>query len=448
MRHYSKTAILAGASAIAMSSAVKSVRAEGDAASEVKQLIADLERRLNKRSDDLKSDFESFKQANNSAKDGLDKEKVDKINADLTKHTDEMSEIRQQLAALRLGSGADNSLGGNRMALANSAEAEAHSTAFNAYFRKGKGEDDLEGLAVKAQLSEGSNPDGGYTVPVQVETQIDRVLAKTSAMRRIARVITIGGSVYRKPVSQGGAVAGWVGEKGGRTETDTPKLSSIDFPAMELYAMPAATQALLDDSNIDIAQWLADEVQIAFTEQEGIAFINGDGQKQPKGLLSYTTVADSSYIWGKLGFTQIGTGGGLAGDATTGDALIDLAYSLKQGYRQNATWLMNRKSQASIRKIKDENDVYIWQPGLQAGQPATLLGYPVADDDNMDDVGGNKYPVAFGDFQRGYLIVDRAGIRVLRDPYTSKPFVLFYTTKRVGGGVQNFEAIKLGKVAS
>jgi HK97 family phage major capsid protein len=445
MRHYSPAALLAGASVLALSSGIKSVRAEADAAAEVKNLIGALETKLNAKFEAQNKAFDEFKAANNAAKDGLDKAKVEKINADITKHEAEMAEIRQSIAALRLSGGGEANAMGGRAALANSAEARSHAQAFNAYFRRGKGEDELEAMAVKASLSEGSNPDGGYTVPVEVETQIDRVLSKVSAMRQISRVITIGGSVYRKPVSQGGATSGWVGEKGARNETDTPKLTTIDFPAMELYAMPAATQALLDDSNINISQWLADEVQIVFSEQEGQAFINGDGQKQPKGLLSYATVADASYAWGKLGYIQVGTGGAFGTDA---DALIDLAYALKQGYRQNATWLMNRKTQATIRKLKDENDVYLWQPGLQAGQPASLLGYPVVDDDNMDDVGGGKFPIAFGDFQRGYLIVDRAGIRVLRDPYSSKPYVLFYTTKRVGGGVQNFEAIKLGKVAS
>jgi HK97 family phage major capsid protein len=304
---------------------------------------------------------------------------------------------------------------------------------------------------VKASLRTDSDPDGGYVVPDQMESTIDRVLGTVSAMRSIARVISISAGTYKKLVNQGGATGGWVGERESRPETSTPTLSELTFPAMELYANPAATQTLLDDARISIEQWLADEVSIVFAEKEGAAFISGTGVNQPRGLLSYDTVADASYAWGKLGYVVSGVTAALTDGTHNGaDALTDLVYSIKQGYRQNSRFLMNRKTQAAIRKFKSKTEeLYLWQPSIQVGQPATILGYPVTDDDNMPDAtAGGNLPIAFGDFQRGYLIVDRMGIRVLRDPFTNKPYVHFYTTKRVGGGVQNFEAIKLLKIGT
>jgi HK97 family phage major capsid protein len=197
---------------------------------------------------------------------------------------------------------------------------------------------------------------------------------------------------------------------------------------------------------VDIETWLASEVQIVFAEQEGAAFISGNGTTQPKGILSYTNVAEGSWAWGSIGYVASGAAGAFAA-SNPSDALLDLAYTPKQAYRANASWVMNCKVEAAIRKVKDTTGNYIWQPGLAAGQPATLFGFPVAVAEDMPDIAANSYSIAFGDFARGYLVVDRVGIRVLRDPYSAKPYVLFYTTKRVGGGVQNFEAIKLMKFA-
>ena len=211
--------------------------------------------------------------------------------------------------------------------------------------------------------------------------------------------------------------------------------------------MPAATQTLLDDSQVDIEQWLADEVQIVFAEQEGAAFVNGDGTNKPTGFLHYTAVADASWSWGNLGYIASGADGAFA-SSNPADALINLAYAPKQGYRANGRWVMNRKTESTVRKFKDTTGNYIWQPGLSAEQPATLFGYPVTEAEDMPDIASNSLSIAFGDFTRGYLVVDRVGVRVLRDPYSAKPYVLFYTTKRVGGGVQNFEAIKLMKFAA
>ncbi len=218
----------------------------------------------------------------------------------------------------------------------------------------------------------------------------------------------------------------------------------MTFPAMELYAMPAATQSLLDDSVVDIEQWIADEVQIAFAEQEGAAFVNGDGVNKPKGFLSYTTIADSSWTWGNVGYVATGVSGAFPA-ANPSDVLFNLIYALRAGYRQNAKWVMGRRTQSLVRQFKTTTGEYIWAPPESAEGLATLINFPIVEAEDMPDPGANSLSIAFGDFERGYLVVDRVGIRVLRDPYSAKPYVLFYTTKRVGGGVQDFEAIKLLK---
>jgi HK97 family phage major capsid protein len=220
----------------------------------------------------------------------------------------------------------------------------------------------------------------------------------------------------------------------------------MSFPAMELYAMPAATQTLLDDSVVDIDRWIAEEVEAAFAEQEGAAFVNGDGVNKPKGFLASDTVEDEIWEWGRLGTIQ--AGGADFPASNPSDVLVELIYALKAGYRQNASFVMNRKTQSAIRKFKDDNGQYLWAPPASIGQSATLMGFPVVEAEDMPDIAAGSCAIAFGDFKRGYLVVDRAGMRVLRDPYSAKPYVLFYTTKRVGGGVQDYAAIKLLKFAA
>ena len=201
---------------------------------------------------------------------------------------------------------------------------------------------------------------------------------------------------------------------------------------------------MLEDSVVDIDQWIASEVEAAFAEQEGAAFVAGVGGTQPRGFLDYDQVAETSWAWEKIGYIATGVDGAWPASDPS-DKLIDLVYALKAGYRQNASWVMNRKSQAAIRKFKDADGNYIWQPPAGAGQRAMLMGFPLVEAEDMPDIGSDETAIAFGDFRRGYLVVDRTGVSVLRDPYSAKPYVLFYTTKRVGGGVQDFDAIKLLK---
>ena len=393
--------------------------------------------------DEFLSAFEDFKQANDErlkeiekrSADVVSEEKVDRIGRALDEQKRALDELT--LAASR------PSLGGEFKPAPDRSTRE-RKAAFDRYVRKGDAAG-FDALEMKA-LSAGSNPDGGYVVPLEIEQTIDRILAKASPIRGLATVRQIGSNIYRKPITTVEAASGWVAETATPAQTSTPTLSAIDFPAMELYAMPAATQTLLDDAQVNIEQWLAEEVQIVFAEQEGTAFVTGDGTAKPKGFLSYTNVADASWSWGNLGYVASGVDGAFPA-SNPSDVLLDLAYAPRQAYRANGTWVMNRKTESQIRKFKDTTGNYIWQPSAIAGQPATLFGYPVAESEDMPDIASNAYAIAFGDFARGYLVVDRVGIRVLRDPYSAKPYVLFYTTKRGGGGVQNFEAIKLMKFA-
>jgi len=315
-------------------------------------------------------------------------------------------------------------------------------SAFDGYLKTGQS----FGLELKAGLSTASNS-AGYVVPEQTERAIERRLMAGSPMREIATVRTVGAGVYRKPVSVAGVASGWVAETAARPETDPATLALLEFPSADLYANPAATQSLLDDALIDLDEWLAAEVEDAFAAQETAAFVSGDGINKPKGFLAYPIVADASAVWGEIGYVASGAAGAFASTSPS-DRLIDLVYAPKAQYRPNGRFVMNRKTVSAVRKFKDADGNYIWQPAQRAGETASLLGYRVTEIETMPDIAANSAAIAFGDFQRGYLIVDRAGVRVLRDPYSAKPYVLFYTTKRVGGGVQNFDAIKVMKFAA
>lgn len=391
--------------------------------------------------------FDAFKAENDArlkeiekkgAADPLLTEKVDKINADIA----QLSALKKRLDTLETAVAQGQFPGGGGKNELDRVKAQ-HKDAFAKFFRKGA-EGGLRDLEIQAGLSTLSDPDGGFLVPEEYEQAIDRVALSVSAMRRLATVRTIGTDTFKKLVNQGGASSGWVGEKGARAETNTPTLTEIAINTKEIYAMPAATQTLLDDSRVDIAGWLADEVSIEFSEQESEAFIHGNGVEQPRGIAAYPMVANSSYVWGKVGYITSGNAS-LVNDL---DKLIDLQHALKPVYRTGAAWLMNDATLATIRKMKDGDGNYVWVPGLKDGAPDTLLGKPVEIDDNVDDIGAGKYPIFFANFKRAYLIIDRQGVRVLRDPYTSKPYVLFYTTKRVGGGIVMYEAIKALKVSA
>lgn len=384
--------------------------------------------------------FEAFKGANDerlmevekkAAADALLEEKVARIDQALVGAQAKLDRMMAQVRRPQMG--------GEAVEAASAPEAKA---AFDGYLKTGS----VAGLEVKAGLSSGASS-GGYVVPPETERAIERRLMAVSPMREICAVRTVASGVFRKPVSTAGVVAGWVAETAARPETDPATLALLEFPAADLYANPAATQALLDDAMVDLDEWLAGEVEDPFAAQETSAFVSGNGVNKPKGFLAYDTVADSAHEWGKIGYVASGAAGDFAA-SDPADKLIDLIYAPKAQYRANGRFVMNRKTVSAVRKFKDTDGHYVWQPAQRLGETASLMGYPVTEIETMPDVAAGSLSIAFGDFQRGYLIVDRAGVRVLRDPFTAKPYVLFYTTKRVGGGVQNFDAIKVMKFAA
>lgn len=297
-------------------------------------------------------------------------------------------------------------------------------------------------------LTQGVPADGGYAVPREIDAAIAAQLRKLSPIRAIAQVVQVGSSGYRKLIATGGTASGWVAETGARPETASPKLSEIAPPFGELYANPSASQAMLDDAAFDLETWLADEIAGEFARAEGAAFVSGTGTNQPKGFLGQPTSAagDAARAFGTLQFVASGHASGLG--TVIELALVDLVHALKAGHRQGASWVMNSATLAQVRKLKTADGSFLWQPSLMDGQPARLLGYPVVEAEDMPDVGAGAFPIAFGNFANGYLIAERSATRILRDPYTNKPYVHFYATKRVGGQVLDSDAIKLLKIAA
>jgi len=291
--------------------------------------------------------------------------------------------------------------------------------------------------------------DGGFAVPREIDALIARTLADISPIRSIAQVVQTGTAGYRKLVTTGGTPSGWVSETAARPETDTPSFAEIAPPSGELYANPAASQAMLDDAAFDVESWLAGEIAEEFARAEGAALIHGNGTNRPRGFLNGTPTPqdDAARAFGTLQYVASGADGNFA-SATPENRLIDLVHALRPAYRQGASFVMNSSTLARIRKMKSDDGAFLWQPSLAAGQPATLLGYPVVEAEDMPDIAANSLSIAFGNFRAGYLIAERSATTILRDPFTNKPFVHFYATKRIGGQVMNSEAIKLMKFAA
>ena len=317
---------------------------------------------------------------------------------------------------------------------------KAYRAGFKDWMRKG----DLVSLDVQKALSVGSDPDGGYLVEPDTSGRIIEKVYETSPMRQVAAVQAIGTDALEGLYDLDEAAAEWVEETQSRSETDTPKLGQWRIPVHELSAKPAITQKLLDDAMIDVEGWLADKVSDRFARSENAAFVNGSGVGQPRGFLTYP---GGTNLPGQIERVNTGAAGAFDDTGDGGDVLIETIYRMKQAYRSGARWHMPRLVTAEVRKLKDAEGRYLWQPGIAAGQPATLLGYPVLEFEDMPELADGSLSMAFANMREGYQIVDRIGIRVLRDPYTAKPRVLFYTTKRVGGDVVNFEAIKLIRFA-
>ncbi|MCD1622636.1 phage major capsid protein [Citromicrobium bathyomarinum] len=349
------------------------------------------------------------------------------------------SEVEEvKLRVDRIAQGAQRAA--QRPALAATSAAQTEVKGFvDGYLRRGNTHE------IKS-ISGTSPSDGGYAVPRQIDAMIARQLTEISPIRALAQVVQTGSAGYRKLVATGGTASGWAGETAERPETDTPSFAEIAPPSGDLYANPAASQAMLDDAGFDLESWLSSEIAMEFARAEGAAFVNGSGTNQPKGFLKAptSTLGDAARAFGSVQYVGTGDATGFGTDPE--EKLIDLVHTMKAGHRQGASFVMNSTTLAEVRKLKTSDGAFLWQPGLIEGQPDRLLGYPVVEAEDMPDIAGGEYPIAFGNFRHGYLIAERSATQVLRDPFTNKPFVHFYATKRIGGQVLDSAAIKLLRI--
>jgi len=372
----------------------------------------------------------------------------DAFDAFKARNDGKMSQLQSQIADVASRQ-AGQMLSGSGPAVPMDGNTHAVSAALRSFIRNGDDSPLAELTGPRAGMSTGSDPDGGYSVIPTLGARLNQRIVEISPMRQIARIEICSSDSFEELNDIGEAAAAWVGEAEARPDTATPQLGKLTVPVHELYAMPKVTQRLLDDSSLNLAAWLVAKCGQQFARKEGQAFITGDGILKPRGLLTYPTAAqdDDARPWGTIEHVASGADGAF-GEADAADKLVDLVYALKADYRPNAKWLMSRRTAATIRKLKADDDRFLWSDSLAAGQPDMLLGFPVVLDEQMPDIASGSLSVAFGDFSEGYLIADRQGLRLLRDPFTDKPHVRFYAYRRVGGGVANFEAVKLLKFAA
>lgn len=387
---------------------------------------------------ELQAKFDAFKEKNDKRLEAVEQEKgklageVEILNGKLSELDELKSALEEELKQVKRPTGGSQSKA-----------ASEHKTAFIGFMRKGK-DDGLRELERKA-LQVGVDEDGGYAVPEELDRTILNLLKDEVVMRQEATTITVGGANYKKLVNLGGTASGWVGETDARPETDASKLGQIEPFMGEIYGNPQATQTMLDDAFFNVEDWINSELAIEFAEQEEIAFTSGNGTKKPKGFLAYASTLDpdKTRAFGTLQHILSGAAAGV-----TADAIIKLVYTLRKVHRNGAKFMMNNNSLFAIRILKDSEGNYLWRPGLELGQPSSMAGYGVAENEQMPDIAADAKAIAFGNFKRGYTIVDRIGTRILRDPYTKKPFVGFYTTKRTGGMLVDSQAIKLLQIGT
>ncbi|WP_417244165.1 phage major capsid protein [Celeribacter sp.] len=332
-----------------------------------------------------------------------------------------------------------------RPALSASYEVDlSHKSAMETYVRNGD-DDALRGLTLEGKsMSTAVNGDGGFLVDPQTSATIQTVLKSTASIRSIANVVNVESTSYDVLIDTSDIGSGWVSETGSVGETSTPTIDRISIPLYELSALPKASQRLLDDAAFDIESWLAARIADKFAASEASAFINGDGIDKPTGILAHAQIDNDAWTWGALGYVATGTDGSFDG-VNPADAIVELVYALGAQYRSNAAFVMNSKTAGQVRKLKDADGRFLWSDGLAAGEPARLMGYPVLVAEDMPDIASDAAAIAFGDFNAGYTVAERPDVRILRDPFSAKPHVLFYATKRVGGDVSDFAAIKLLK---
>ena len=429
--------------------------------------------------------FEDFKAANDERLAALEKgrtdpvieAKVDAANADVARLQAALDDTNRNVGRLTIGgsqSGEDLDEARYNARLFIAARTgkpvdavpdsvveqyRAYRGAFNAYVRRGGAAGEMLPEGIRNELSVGSDPDGGYWVPTELSQTVAKRLFETSDVRSVANVVTISTDSLEMPTDTNQSTSGgWVGEKESRSETATPQVGVQRIVVHEQYAEPHITQKLLDDAAINVEAWLADKTADILMRTENTAFVTGSGSGRPRGFMDYrsaaVTTADSSRAWGVLQYLTTGAAGAFptvsGSTASDPDKLLDVIAALKPAYRGNSRWFMSRATEAAVRKLKDADGRYLVGMGdLREGVAGfSLLGFPIYTMEDMPAIASDAFAIAFGDMRAAYTIVDRQGIRVLRDPYTSKPFVKFYTTRRVGGDVVNFDALKLVKFAS
>jgi len=322
-----------------------------------------------------------------------------------------------------------------------------HRKAFAAYLRTGD-DDGLRGIVPEGKaMTTAVAADGGYLVDPQTAEAVKSVLVSTASIRAIAQVVQVEAASFDVLVDRSEVGSGWATETGVAGETATPLLERVSIPLHELSAMPKASQRLLDDSAFEVEGWLAAKIATRFLRAESAAFVSGDGVDKPKGFLTAPKVENGSWAWGSLGYVASGAASDFAA-SNPADCIITLVYALGAEYRANASFVMNSKTAGAVRKMKDADGRFLWSDGLAEGEPARLMGYPVLICEDMPDIAANAHAIAFGDFRAGYTIAERPDLRILRDPFSAKPHVLFYASKRVGGDVTDYAAIKLLKFAA
>lgn len=381
---------------------------------------------LEKKMEQVTGLFENFKKENDQrlkeiekkgAADTLLTEKVEKMN-------DAISALEDQVKATQTAMN-------RKEVVAEQKDSQEYKVAFEKWMRKGV--EDVKALSVN------SDPDGGYLVRPELSSEIVKKVFESSPVRQLASVQSISTDQFEVVCDLDEADAEWVAEAASRSDTGTPQINKLIIPAHEMHASPKATQKMLDDGYINVEAWLAEHVGMKFGRLEATAFISGDGVNKPKGLLSYTAGTAFNQV------EQINSG---SSGVFTADGLIDMVYGVKAEYRMNASWLFARAGIKAVRKLKDSQNQYLWAPGLNGNTQGQLLGFAVYEAADMQAIAADSLSAIFGDIRAAYQIVDRVGVRVLRDPFSAKPYVVFYTTKRVGGGVKNFEAYKIQKLAA
>lgn len=443
MRHESPLKAAAGASPLLIPGPTGLVMPRGMVSPTVRADTQDpkvILAELNKAVGELRAGYDERLSAAEKS-DVVNKERLDKIDTFVSEMQALSDSVNAKLAALAVGTAADANLG-------QTPEDRQYAKDFQAFFRTG---DQYEAVrsaqrtGVRAAMTRDSNPDGGLLAPIEWDRTITGRLKLISPMRDLATVQNISTPGFTKVYTDRAIGSGWVGETAPRPNTSTPQFTAITFTVGEIYANPAASQTLLDDAFVDLDAWLGGEVETEFARQEGIAFLNGNGVNKPYGLLGYATggAFAAQHPFGAIPVVNSGDAAEL-----TVEGIINLVYDLPSAFTGNARFAANRRTMKDIRSFKDANGQFLWQPSLQQGQPATILGFGATEVPDMPDVAANALPIAFGDFARTYLVIDRIGIRVLRDPYTNKPYVSFYTTKRVGGGVVNPEPMRFQRIAA